>query len=303
MKRLFAAALLAAPLFLSAAQAQDAPPQMTPDQSNVVYGMVSGTALLMDVYHPELARGVGIVVIPGSGWYRPPIQSAPPLKDLAPRDYIRGAVHDLTEAGFTVFVINHRSHPGFRFPDPVIDARRSVRFVRANAEAFGIDPDRIGILGHSSGANLAAMTGVMDDTPGNGLDPIDQTSAAVQAVVTLAAPFDLTLDPENVSAYGAQTITSYVGEVWYGEDNWYEQRTPPHVAASPVTYVDAEDPPFLIVYSPDDTVVPPNQAARMGEVMSEAGARHELIETAPSGHEPVFPTDAVIAFFSEELGE
>ena len=101
MKRLLAAALLAAPLFLSTANAQEAPPQMTPDQSNVVYGMVSGTALLMDVYHPELSRGVGIVVIPGSGWYRPPIYSAPPLKDLAPRDYIRGAVHDLTEAGFT----------------------------------------------------------------------------------------------------------------------------------------------------------------------------------------------------------
>ncbi|MEN0653707.1 MULTISPECIES: alpha/beta hydrolase [Hyphobacterium] len=301
MKRLVLAALIAAPLVLSSARAQDAPPQMTPDQSNIVYGMVSGTALLMDVYHPELARGVGIVVIPGSGWYGPPIHSAPPLKDLAPRDYIRGAVHDLTEAGFTVFVINHRSHPGFRFPDPVHDARRSVRFVRANADAFGIDPDRIGILGHSSGANLAAMVGVMDDAPGNGLDPIDQTSAAVQAVVTLAAPFDLTLDPENVSAYGAQTITSYVGEVWYGPDNWYEQRMPPHVAASPVTHVDAEDPPFLIVFSPDDPIVPPNQAARMAEVMGEAGAPYEVIETAPSGHDPVFPTDAAIAFFAEAL--
>ena len=301
MIRTIFAAALAAPLMLASAVAQDAPPAMTPDQGNVVYGMVSGTALLMDVYQPDLSRGIGIVVIPGSGWYRPELYSAPLLKDLAPRDYIRGAVHDLTEAGFTVFVINHRSHPGFHFPDPVDDARRAVRFVRASAESFGIDADQIGILGHSSGANLAAMTGVMDDTPGNGLDPIDQTSAAVQAVVTLAAPFDLVLDPENVSAYGAQTITSYIGEPWYGQDNWYEQRTPPHIAASPVTYVDADDPPFLIVWSPDDTIVPPNQAARMDAVMNEAGARHEMIETAPSGHEPVFPTDRVIAFFAREL--
>lgn len=302
MKHL-AAALLAAPLFLSSAAAQDeAVPPIDPDQANVVYGMVSGAALLMDVYHPEQARGIGIVVIPGSGWYRPPLYSAPPLKDLAPRDYLRGAVHDLTEAGFTVFVINHRSHPGFRFPDPVDDARRAVRFVRAGAETFGIAPGRIGILGHSSGGNLAAMAGVMDDTPGNGLDPVDQTSAAVQAVVTLAAPFDLTLDPETVTPYAAQTITSYVGEVWYGQDNWYEQRMPPHVAASPVTHVDAGDPPFLIIYAPDDEVVPASQAERMAQVMSEAGARHATIETAPSGHEPAFPTDAVIAFFAEELG-
>lgn len=304
MIRSLLAALAAAPLLLSAAAAQEAEPvpPVAPDEVNVVYGMASGAALLMDVYHPDLARGLGIIVVPGSGWYRPEIYAAPQLKDLSGYDYMRAYVHALNEAGFTVFVINHRSHPGFRYPVPVEDTRRAVRFVRAQAERFGIDPERIGIMGHSSGGNLAAMAGVLDDTPGTSRGPVDQTSAAVQAVAALAAPFDLT-HQEGGTIYGAQTIVSYIGEPFYGEDQWYETAPPPHAEASPVTHVDGNDPPFLIAWSANDPIVPPAQARQMIAAMEEAGARFEAVETEGEGHQPALPPSRVVEFFATTLEE
>jgi acetyl esterase/lipase len=93
-------------------------------ESNVIYGMYSGLALLMDVYYPEKPNGYGVVFIAGSGWHAPQEYSAEPLskgpqgKLYAPR---------LTAAGYTVFSISHRAAPRFRYPAAVEDARRAVR--------------------------------------------------------------------------------------------------------------------------------------------------------------------------------
>jgi len=298
MKRTLLAALAAITLTVPAV-AQE---QITPARENVIYGMVSGAAMLMDVYAPEESNGLGVIVIPGSGWYMPEIYSVPPLKDHSRRDYIRGTVAALTDEGFTVFVINHRSSPGNRFPAAVEDTRRAVRFVRAGAEAFGIDPERIGILGHSSGGNLAAMTAYMDDAPGTGVDPIDQQSSAVQAVVTLAAPFYL-YDLENVDVYGAQTVATYVGVPFYGLDNHYENTPPIAVQASPTLYVDAGDPPLYMVYSADDPVVPESQADHMIAALDAAGATYTPVRGETGEHAPDYDHAAMTDWLERVLGE
>ena len=202
MKRLVAAAFGLA-FLTTTAHAQN----IEPTEDNIVYGMVSGAAMLMDLYVPEEANGASVIVVPGSGWYRPEIYSAPQLKDLSGYDYIRNIVGELQMNGYTVFVINHRSSPGNRFPAAVNDTRRAVRYVRTMAESLGLDPMRIATLGHSSGANLATMAALMDDAPGEGVDAIDQTSAAVQATIGIATPFMLAGDPAEADSYAAQTIT------------------------------------------------------------------------------------------------
>src|SRR5215467_6622828 len=126
---------------------------------NVVYGMYSGTALLLDIHYPARPNGFGIVFIPGSGWNAPLGYSATPLKE-SPQ--VEMYVPPLTEAGYTVFVINHRATPTFRYPAAVEDAQRAVRFIRHNAAKYGIDPARIGGAGGSSGAHLVSMLGTMD---------------------------------------------------------------------------------------------------------------------------------------------
>src|SRR5205809_1693171 len=73
---------------------------------NVVYGMYSGTALLLDVHYPAKPNGFGVIFIPGSGWSAPLGYAAPPLKES---DQVGMYVPSLTEAGYTVFAITHRA--------------------------------------------------------------------------------------------------------------------------------------------------------------------------------------------------
>jgi acetyl esterase/lipase len=242
-------------------------------------------------------------VVPGSGFYRPTLYSAPPLKDLIGYDYMQGVVAALNAEGFTAFVINHRSSPGNRFPAAVNDTRRAVRYVRAGAERWGIDPARIATLGHSSGGNLAAMAALMDDAPGEGIDPIDQTSASVQAVVTIAAPFWFAGDPNAASAYAAQTIAMYTGTPFFGMDNHYLAAPPIVVQASPAHYVDAADPPLYLIDSADDPVVPTDQADHMIGVMDEAGATYTHVRTEGGQHDPDFDLAAMTAWLEAALGE
>src|SRR5215510_6949715 len=119
--------------------------------SNKIYGMYSGLALLMEVYYPEKPNGFGVVFISGSGWHAPQEYGAEPLskgqqgKLYAPR---------LTAAGYTVFSISHRAAPRFRYPAAVEDAQRAVRYVRHHAAQYNIRADRIAAVGGSSGGHL-----------------------------------------------------------------------------------------------------------------------------------------------------
>ena len=119
-------------------------------QENVVYGMYSGLALLMDIYRPDAPNGIGLIVIPGSGWEAPLDYSAEQLKESYELQAIFG-IESIVNAGYTAFVINHRATPRFEYPAPVEDAQRAVRFIRHHADAFGIDPAHIGAVGGSSG--------------------------------------------------------------------------------------------------------------------------------------------------------
>src|SRR5262249_49579272 len=113
---------------------------------NVVYGMYSGTALLLDVHYPASPNGFGIIFIPGRGWSAPLGYSAVPLKE-SPQ--VEMYVPSLIQAGYTVFVINHRATPTFRCPAPLEVGQRAVRFIRHNAKKYGIDSARIGGSGGS----------------------------------------------------------------------------------------------------------------------------------------------------------
>lgn len=153
-------------------------------ESNVVYGMYSGLALLMDVYYPEKPNGYGIVMIGGTGWHAPLSLEAEPLKARPKR-----ARQALLDKGYTLFDINHRAAPRFRYPAAVEDAQRAVRFIRHHAARYAVKPDRIGAYGGSSGGHLALMLGLLDGK-GQGESPIDQQSSKIQTVVALFPPTD-----------------------------------------------------------------------------------------------------------------
>jgi acetyl esterase/lipase len=247
-------------------------------ERNVVFGMYSGLALLMDVYHPEQPNGYGIVFISGSGWTRELGLDATPLKETGQEDIY--AV-PLAAAGYTVFAINHRASPRFRHPAHLEDAQRAVRFVRHHAAEFGIDAERIGAMGGSSGGHLVSLLGMLD---GHGdaddASPVNRESAKVQAVVARAAPTDLTLSP----AVGNHPLFGFRRS---DRTDSVEYRR--FVGASPVTHVTADDPPVLLIHGDADAVVPYRNAEVMKAALEKAGVPVDLLRVPGAGHGPTFP--------------
>jgi len=180
-------------------------------ESNVIYGMYSGLALLTDIFHPEQPNGYGIIFVSGSGWHDPTGHDARPLKE---RGQEQAYAVPLAEAGYTVFVLNHRAAPRFRYPAAVEDVQRAVRFIRHSAGRFGIRADRIGAMGGSSGGHLVSLLGTLDGTgdPENP-DPVNRESAKVQCVVARAAPSDMSA---MAGSDGALTFTPKLGHLKLG---------------------------------------------------------------------------------------
>jgi len=254
---------------------------MTQVEKNVVYGMYSGLALLMDVYRPERSKGHGIVYINGSGWHAPFAYDAGQLKETPLGMSYIDAMQD---GGYTVFAINHRQAPRFRYPAAVEDAQRAVRFLRHHAERFGISPDRIGACGGSSGGHLVSLLGTLagDGEPSD-MDPVNRESARVQCVVARAAPVDLV---KNLNS----AVSDFMGMFPRGEaDGDYSLEHETYREASPVCHVSSQTAPFLLLAGTNDTVVPPEQPTMMTEALKAAGVPVELLWIEGAGHGPHFP--------------
>jgi acetyl esterase/lipase len=252
-------------------------------EKNVIYGMYSGLALLMDVRHPVSSNGVGVMYIDGSAWHAPLAYDATPLKD---KPNLQLAVEPLVNAGYTVFVINHRAAPRFRYPAAVEDAQRAVRFVRHHASRFGIRNDRIGAAGHSSGATLALLLGVMDGK-GNpeDRDLVERESAKVQAVASLSAATDFI----NVPAGFVQT--SYLGVVLFSPDATSSTEYRIYRDASPAYYATGGDPPILLMHGDADPLVPFRNLDFMKKALVDAGVSVSVLRIKGGAHFPPFPVN------------
>lgn len=249
---------------------------------NVVYGMYSGLALLMDIHYPEQPNGIGLIHVSGSGWSAPLSLDARPLKEAG---HVRIEALPLVQRGYTVFTVNHRATPRFQYPAAVEDVQRAVRFVRFHAARFGIDPDRIGAIGGSSGGHLVSMLGVL---PGMGdaqaESEIDRVSAKVQCVVARATPSDFVA---SASASGASSL--FLGiRLRPGADSSSPEMQIAR-AASPITHVTADDPPLLLVHGDQDDIVPYALSERFRERLAETGVKTDLITVTGAGHGPGFP--------------
>jgi acetyl esterase/lipase len=293
-------AMLAVAPFAAAASA----PAGTVDR-NVVFGMYSGLALLMDVYRPAKPNGAGIVAIQGSAWYAPMRYDATPISSRAG---VQAHARHLADAGYVVFAINHRAAPRFRFPAPFEDAQRAVRFVRAHAADYGIDPARIGAFGSSSGGHLAELLGTVDapGVPGSA-DPVERQPGKVRAVVAHYATSDLRTQwsPTGRAAHIALMGFEYVdpakrlpGSVREDEAENVEYRR-----ASPVANVTSDDAPMLLIHGDADDIVPIGQSIQMEEALRKAGVKVRFV-TVPGGkHGENFQLPADDARLSDQYGE
>lgn len=234
----------------------------------VAYSEIEGTSLSMDIYQPSAAGTdlrPAVVMFHGGAWRsgsRADCKQAGQW--LAARGYVACAVSYR-------LVTPEKNH----WPDQIYDAQRAVRWLRAHAAEYRIDPERIGAFGSSAGGHLVACLGTMD-TLDNSDPALAGFSSRVNCVVDHCGPVDLTEDMVGKVAQG----------VWCNEMIRDLLGGKPELArsASPLFHITAKTSPFLIFHGRKDDIVPVEQSERMITELKTAGVTAELI-THDGGHD------------------
>jgi acetyl esterase/lipase len=217
----------------------------------VVYGQRQGKDLTMDVLRPAKPNGIGIVLMASGGW-----------KSHA-GSFQTWIAAPILRRGYTVFAVYHIAQPQATVMEITQDVNRAVRYIRHNAQDYGVDPQRLGVTGGSSGGHLSLMLATRGGPgPADATDPVDRESSAIQAVAIFYPVTDLLnlgKSTENlgdggpprsfVKAFGPQSTNLAVWNVIGRE-------------MSPIYYVTSNLPPSLIYHGDADTLVPLDQSER-----------------------------------------
>jgi len=181
----------------------------------------------------------------------------------------------LNDSGILVVSLNYRlAATNVKFPAMIEDLKCAVRHLRANASYYNLDPNHIAVLGASAGGHLVALLGVADEAAGWETSEYPDQSSRVQGVVDISGPTDLTLEMPN----GIAMAIYYAFTKLPGTD------AEVLVAASPVTYVTPDDPPFLILQGDKDPYIPVNQAEALHTRLTEAGVSSTLVVVKNGDH-------------------
>ncbi len=245
-------------------------------EQNLTYGKADNTQLKLDLACPA-GKGPfpALVFIHGGGWYQGNRQS------------YRGQIEEAARRGYVAVTISYRlmqfdeskketTTASPIFPAQIHDAKAAVRWVRANAQKYHIDPNRIGVTGGSAGGHLSLLIGLTDASAGlagNSGNPGE--SSRVQAVVNFFGPADMVYCYQHSSV--AWIFRLFLGGTPTEQPERYR-------VASPISYASADDPPVLTLQGDQDTLVPVEQAKELDEKMKAVGGSHTLIIFPGQGH-------------------
>jgi len=233
---------------------------------NLVYGDAGGQTLLLDLFVPrsrvESPRSA-VVVLHGGAWC------------LGSKRDVAWLGHLLARWGFVAACVGYRLAPQFRYPAALHDCQTAVRWLRANAERWGIRPDAITAIGISAGGHLALHLGLRDDER-------FEVSSRVSRVVAIFAPTDLTAPyyvaaAENDMPLMPNFLRDFLGAT-YSEapEVWRD--------ASPLFHVHPDAAPCFLIQGTRDRLVPPDQAVRFAEAVRQVGAKVTLALIDGLGH-------------------
>ena len=256
--------------------------------ADVVYGHKMGMALTFDALVPADRNGAGVLFMVSGGWFS---RWSDPHRIVSGEGRRFGAIGELLDNGYAVFMVRHGSAPLFKVPEAVADVRRAVRYVRLNADDFGVDPDRLGVTGGSAGGHLSLMLGnASDEGNPESNDPIAQTGNRVAAVVAYFPPVDL------------QGLTG-PNERFPALDFDAEKAA----AISPLLFVSEDDPPTLLVHGDADQLVPLSNSEQIKAAFDEAEVTSKLVVIEGAAHgfrgeDSQRAASALVAWFNEHLG-
>ncbi len=260
----------------------------------------------LDIYLPKVEKPAypAVISIYGSAWFGNNLKGT----DLATLGKA------LLDAGFAVITPNHRSSMDAKFPAQINDIKATIRFIRANSSKYQIDTSFIGVTGSSSGGHLAALAG---------------TSGYVRQYSVGSATVDI---EGNVGQYGTYSSTVDAVVDWFGPTNFLvmdscgssmvhnapnspessliggpiQDNADKCALANPITYVDATDPPFLILHGDADPLVPHCESELLFNALQKANVESQFILVPNAQHGPGLFEEKYFKmmtdFFTKEAG-
>lgn len=259
------------------------------------YCTIGGESSVMDVYVPGAShqRPLPVAVhVHGGGYTSGHRSTSFWFPDIA---------QTLLDRGYLVVSLDYRLAPTFKYPAQIQDVKCAIRHLRANADLYGLDPDRIGAWGSSAGGQLVALLGTADarsafDNGGG----FQGESSKVRAVVAMSAITDFTRTAELNDNYSKEF------------PSWPDPQSPELREASPTTYISADDGPFMFIVGDEDDLVLPVQSQRMSQLLRDANVTSSVLVVAHANHGlepvsgPIMPSAATIIgrmadFFDEHL--
>jgi acetyl esterase len=224
---------------------------------DIVYTRAGGMDLAFDADIPD---GPGpfpaAVLVHGGGWV---------AGDK--RQYITYIFQPLSDAGFAWFSINYRLAPQFHFPAPADDIAQAIRFIKAHAVQYKVDPNRIALIGESAGGHLVSYVGARN-----------QPDSRVAAVVSLYGIHDFITAALEWKPFPHEVLDLF------GIKQVNAETAPSLIKGSPVIYVSKDTPPFLLIHGSKDEDVPYDQSVEMCARMKQVGARCDLITIPGAPH-------------------
>jgi acetyl esterase/lipase len=236
-------------------------------ETGVEYSNPDDQHLAMNIALPQESTGLrpAILCIHGGGFR------------AGKRESYDGLCKQLAERGYVAATTSYRLAPKFRFPAAIHDVKAAVRFLRANAQKYQIDPDKIGVVGGSAGGHLAQFLGVTGEVAqfeGEGGHP--GVSSRVSCVVNFYGPSDFT------KSYGKSVDAAEVLPLWFGGDLQSELHQ--HQLGSPLNWVTPEAAPTLLIHGTEDKYVAFEQAEWMHTRLQQVGVEVELLRLEGAGH-------------------
>ena len=244
---------------------------------NVNYADDTLVSHRLDIYLPRVTKAhyPAVIVVYGSAFF------GNDMKQIAYKTL--GA--PLLNSGFAVITVNHRSSRDAIFPAQIQDIKAALRFIKATGHKFKIDTSFVGITGYSSGGHLSAMMGTsgsvaqIEGQVGN----YTSYNSSVNAVVDWFGPTDFQSMDSCGSALVHDAPDSPESILVGGPIQDNDERC---ALANPISYIDPDDPPFLILHGDTDPLVPHCQSEKLFQGLQDAGVSSQFVLVPQAGHGP-----------------
>jgi len=246
----------------------------------------------LDLYIPPQGEGLAplplIVWVHGGAWLAGNKEDCPATRFL--------------KYGFAAASINYRLSQHAIFPAQIEDCKTSIRFLRAHAGQYNIDPNRIGAWGASAGGHLVALLGTTGDVNDFDKGPNLHVSSKVQAVCDYFGPTDFTKMGDFESEMDHDAPDSPESKLIGGPVQENHQACK---RANPITYISKNDPPFLICHGDKDMLVPHNQSVLLNDALKKAGldVNFHTVKGGGHGFGDSKVEQMVLEFFNKHLKE